>query len=103
MPKDLVYDISFAMGQTPNDLVDPYEPFGWLAGDDIPPLIFNPARSSAMAVAAGGGGGAGNWVVTRYEDIDRVYCDVDHFSNKGTAEFQRSGGWKRFPTGACSS
>jgi cytochrome P450 len=28
-------------------------------------------------------------VVSHYEDIDRVYCDNDHFSNKGTAEFQR--------------
>jgi cytochrome P450 len=89
VPKDLVYDISFAMGQTPNDLVDPYEPFGWLAEDGIPPLIYNPPSGNSAMAAAAGGMGAGNWVVTRYEDIDRVYCDVDHFSNKGTAEFQK--------------
>ena len=90
VPKDLVFDISFAMGGVPNDLVDPYEPFGWLTDrEKIPPLIYNKPSTSAMAMAAGGGYGAGNWVVTRYEDIDRVYCDVDHFSNKGTAEFQR--------------
>jgi cytochrome P450 len=88
VPRDLVYDISFAMGGTPNDLVDPYEPFGWLAGPDIPPLIYNPPSGKGMGAIAGGGM-VGNWVVTRYDDIDRVYCDVDHFSNKGTAEFQR--------------
>ncbi len=27
VPKDRIVDINWAMGQTPNDLVDPYEPF----------------------------------------------------------------------------
>jgi len=88
VPKDLIVDISFAMGGVPNDLVDPYEPFEWLNGQDIPRLLFNKPTISAMGAAAGGTM-AGNWVVTHYEDIDRVYCDNEHFSNKGTAEFQR--------------
>lgn len=88
VPKDRIVDLSWAMGGTPNDLVDPYEPFGWLNGKDVPRLLFNrPAPGGLGAIA--GGSAAGNWVVTHYEDIDRVYCDNDHFSNKGTAEFQR--------------
>ncbi len=88
VPKDRIVDINWAMGQTPNDLVDPYEPFGWLSGADIPRLLFNPPPPGGLGAIAGGNA-KGNWVVTHYEDIDRVYCDNDHFSNKGTAEFQR--------------
>jgi cytochrome P450 len=89
VPKDRIVDISFAMGGVPNDLVDPYEPFQWLNGPEIPRLLYNKPGSSALSVATGGGGETGNWVVTHYEDIDRVYCDNEIFSNKGTAEFQR--------------
>ena len=88
VPKDRIVDINYAMGGVPNDLVDPYEPFGWLNGPDIPRLLFNRATGNGLGAVAGAGA-AGNWVVTHYEDIDRVYCDNDHFSNKGTAEFQR--------------
>ena len=88
VPKDRIVDLSWAMGGVPNDQVDPYEHIGWLAGEEIPRLLFNPpARGGLGAIA--GGSPSGNWVVTHYEDIDRVYCDNDHFSNKGTAEFQR--------------
>jgi cytochrome P450 len=50
--------------------------------------LFNPAipGSSGSAVSSGG---LGSWVVTHYDDINRVYTDNEHFSNKGTAEFQR--------------
>jgi cytochrome P450 len=90
VPKDRIVDLSWALGSTPNDLVDPYEPFEWLSGQEIPRLLFNPPTPSALASAAGGGGGMqGSWVVTHYDDIDRVYTDNEHFSNKGTAEFQR--------------
>lgn len=88
VPKDRIVDINYAMGGVPNDLVDPYEPFEWLSGQDIPRLLYNRPTGGGMAAIAGGGMN-GNWVVTHYEDIDRVYCDNDHFSNKGTAEFQR--------------
>jgi cytochrome P450 len=89
VPRDRIVDISFAMGGVPNDLVDPYEPFEWLNGQDIPRLLYNKPSMSAMGAAAGGGGMNGNWVVSHYEDIDRVYCDNEYFSNKGAAEFQR--------------
>jgi len=88
VPLDRVVDISFAMGGEPNDLVDPYEPCGWLAGPEIPRLLYQPAGAMS-AIAAGAGAGNGNWVVSHYTDIERVYSDNDWFSNKGTAEFQR--------------
>lgn len=90
VPKELVVDASFASGGVPNDLVDPYAPFQWLNGPGVPRLLFNKPSGNAMgAAAAGGSGMAGNWIVSHYEDIDRVYTDNEHFSNKGTAEFQR--------------
>jgi cytochrome P450 len=87
VPKDRVVDLSWALGYTPNDLVDPYEPFAWLNGPEIPRLLFNPPMGGALAGITGSG--QGSWIVTHYEDIDRVYTDNEHFSNKGTAEFQR--------------
>jgi cytochrome P450 len=88
VPKDRIVDISFAMGGVPNDLVDPYEPFEWLNGPEIPRLLYAAPMGGGLGAAAGMGAN-GNWVVTHYEDIDRVYTDNEHFSNKGTAEFQR--------------
>jgi cytochrome P450 len=87
VPKDRVVDLSFAMGGVPNDLVDPYAPCAWLNGQDIPRLLYNP--TSGGLGAAVGSASAGAWVVTHYEDIDRVYTDNEYFSNKGAAEFQR--------------
>lgn len=92
VPADRQVSLAFAMGMQPNDLVDPYEPCAFLSGDDIPRLLFNPAIPPELA---GGhrsntaGGQRGTWVVTHYKDIERVYTDNEHFSNKGTAEFQR--------------
>lgn len=87
VPSDRIVDLGAAMGGIPNDLVDPYEPFGWLNGKEIPRLLFNRPSQGGMGAIAGMAP-VGNWVVTHYQDIDRVYCDNDHFSNKGTAEFQ---------------
>jgi cytochrome P450 len=84
VPRDRLVDLNWAIGFTPNDLVDPYLPCGWLTGPDIPRLLYNPVGATGL----GPGGGKGSWVVTHYEDIDRVYTDNDHFSNKGAAEFQ---------------
>ena len=90
VPEDRKVDLSFAMGSIPNDLVDPYEPCGWLSGPEIPRLLYIPAPPDGKAgLASASGKVAGNWVVSHYEDIDRVYTDNEHFSNKGTAEFQR--------------
>lgn len=85
VPKDLAVDISFAMGNDPNDLVDPYEPYGWLSGPEMPPLMYNASKRAAGNLTST----QGYWVATHYEDIDRIYTDNEHFSNKGTAEYQR--------------
>ncbi|VWX52794.1 cytochrome P450 [Novosphingobium sp. 9U] len=87
VPKDRIVDLSFAMGNVPNDLVDPYAPVGWLAGAEIPRLLFNPPASHGLGAISGNR--TGSWVVSHYEDIERVYSDNAHFSNAGTAEFQR--------------
>ena len=90
VPAELKVDLSWAMGMQPNDLVDPYEPCGWLSGPEVPRLLYNPAPPGGRTgLAAAAGSGQGNWIVTHYADIDRVYSDNDVFSNKGTAEFQR--------------
>ncbi len=86
VPRDRIVDINWAMGSLPNDLVDPYAPCGWLAGPDVPRILYNVPMTSGLGAVAGSG--AGNWVVTHYDDINRVYTDNELFSNRGTAEFQ---------------
>jgi cytochrome P450 len=88
VPRDRIVDLSWAMGGVPNNLVDPYEPFGWLNRPDIPRLMFNPPAPGGMGAAVGSAP-QGHWVVTHYQDINRIYTDNDHFSNAGTADFQR--------------
>jgi cytochrome P450 len=89
VPADRKVDLAWAMGFTPNDLVDPYAPYEWLNGPDIPRLLFNANPPNVMGGAGGGGDRSlGAWVVTHYKDIERVYTDNECFSNKGTAEFQ---------------
>jgi cytochrome P450 len=82
VPKVRLVDLSWALGFTPNDLIDPYEPCGWLSGEEIPNLLYNAVPPNAM------GGSRGAWIVTHYKDIERVYTDNTFFSNKGAAEFQ---------------
>jgi cytochrome P450 len=88
VPQDRKVDLGFANGGVPNDLVDPYEPFAWLNGPEIPRLLFTAPNRSSLG-AGSGSAAAGTWVVSHYADIDRVYTDNDHFTNAGTAEFQR--------------
>lgn len=87
VPKDRIVDLGFAMGSVPNDLVDPYVPVGWLADPAIPRLLFNPPTMHGLGAISGNR--SGSWVVSHYEDIERVYSDNAYFSNQGTAEFQR--------------
>jgi cytochrome P450 len=86
VPRDRCVDLSWAMGSKPNDLVDPYEPCAWLAAPEIPRILFNPVPPGGGHALASGGKGA--WIVMHFDDIHRVYTDKEHFSNKGTAEFQ---------------
>jgi cytochrome P450 len=86
VPADRVVDLTWAIGSMPNDLRDPYEPCDWLSGADIPRILYNAPQPGGFGSALGGGRGA--WVVSHYEDIERVYTDNEIFSNRGTAEFQ---------------
>ena len=86
VPRDRVVDLRFALGFVPNDLIDPYEPFQWLNGPDIPGILFNAPEPDAHYDFANPNG---SWMVTHYDDVNRVYSDNDYFSNKGAAEFQR--------------
>jgi len=87
VPIDRKISIPWAFGYRANDLDDPYEPAGWLADPSVPRLLFLP-----LPPEGGGHGAAGNpdpsWLVTHYEDIERVYTDNETFSNVGQAEFQ---------------
>ena len=87
VPRDRIVDLSWAMGGIPNDLVDPYLPFAWLNGTDVPRLLYSSPPQEGLGAIAGTT--QGNWAVAHYEDIDRVYTDNAHFSNSGTGEFQR--------------
>jgi len=86
VPEHLKVDLTWGMGDRPNDLPNPFAPGVWLAGPHVPPLLYQPADPSGRI----GSGGITNqgWVVSHYEDIDRVYSDNDYFSNAGAAEFQ---------------
>lgn len=91
VPRDRLVDVTFALGDVPNNELDPYEPFSWLAGEDIPPLLYHVTDPDAPPARIEGVGGidAGGWIVTHYEDIDRLYTDGEHFSTEGRGEFQR--------------
>lgn len=80
VPAELVADLRPAMGMEPNDLPDPYKPFDWLRGADVPRVMWYPYPM--------GGTLQGGWAVTHYDDIRRVYEDNDTFSTIGAAQFQ---------------
>ena len=54
---DRVVDLSWTLGFSPNNLVDPYEPCGWLSGNEIPNLLHSAVLPNAM------GGSRGAWIV----------------------------------------
>jgi len=76
-----------------NDLLDPYLPSDILRDPDFPRIHYYPWPT--------GGNQHGAWVVTRYEDIKRVYEDNDLFSTEGVAQFQMLAGetWPSIPLG----
>ncbi len=89
VPPELVLDTRFANGESAYDLPDPYVPADKLREPDFPRIHYYRWPVS--------GNQHGAWVVTRYEDIRRVYEDTDLFSNEGVAEFQRLAG-ETFPS-----
>ena len=93
VPPVLVLDTRFANGQLPNDLADPYAPTDVLRDPAVPRIHYYPWPAS--------GNQHGAWVVTRYEDIRRLYEDNDLFSSQGVAQFQILAGetWPSIPLG----
>jgi cytochrome P450 len=89
VPAELVFDTSFADGRVPNDLAEPYEPVDVLRDPAFPRIHYYPFART--------GSGQGAWVVTRYEDIRRIYEDIDLFSTEGVAQFQTLAG-ETFPS-----
>lgn len=93
VPPELVLDTRFANGQVPNNLADPYRPADVLRDPSFPRIHYYPWPAS--------GNQHGAWVVTRYEDIRRVYEDNELFSSEGVAQFQVLAGetWPSIPLG----
>ncbi len=93
VPPELVLDTRFANGHVANDLAEPYGPTAVLLDDAMPRIHYFPWATS--------GNQHGAWVVTRYEDIQRVYEDNDLFSTEGVAQFQILAGetWPSIPLG----
>lgn len=89
VPPELVLDTRFGNGVMPNDLAEPYAPADVLRDPAMPRIHYYPWPCS--------GNQHGAWVVTRYEDIRRVYEDVELFSTEGVAQFQALAG-ETFPS-----
>lgn len=89
VPPELVLDTREAAGIIANDLADPYTPADAVRDPEFPRLHYYPWPVS--------GNRHGAWVVTRYEDIRRVYEDSDLFSTEGVAQFQMLAG-ETFPS-----
>lgn len=87
VPADIKVNVDAALGFKPNDLVDLYSNSQWLSDPEVPRLLYQP-----LPPHGGSYGAAGNsteaWLVTHYDDIERVYTDNENFSNLGQAEFQ---------------
>ena len=87
VPVDRKVNINAALGLEANDIVDPYGKFQWLSEPDVPRLLYQPLPPEGGSYGAAGNSVA-SWLVTHYDDIERVYTDNENFSNLGQAEFQ---------------
>ncbi|MBV9842366.1 MAG: cytochrome P450 [Sphingomonadaceae bacterium] len=94
VPAELVRDLRWALGNFPVTYDEPYKETQIFFEGDVPPLLWTPD-------AVAGHPGIGAWVVTRYQDIARVYQDAELFSTEGVAAFQSMIGetWPCIPLG----
>ncbi len=88
VPQELVYDVE--LYTAPNDFADPFAA-GQKALDELPPLAWMPYRLTNMY--------EGYWVVSRYEDIRKVYQNDAYYSSADTVTFQALVGetWRLIP------
>ncbi|MET0362608.1 MAG: cytochrome P450 [Sphingobium sp.] len=93
VPPYLVRDLRISLGSIPNELDEPYAATERLFADDVPPIMYSPFSNAQL--------GSGAWVLTRYQDIQRVYTDAALFSTDGVGAFQRMIGetWPSLPLG----
>lgn len=89
VPRERVVDIRFAMGHSPNNLLDPYVETDKLRTPGVPRLLYSPYPFGDKT--------KGTWCVSHYDDIRRVYEDNDYFSTQGVAQFQLLAG-ETFPS-----
>lgn len=94
VPPELVRDLDWAMGLCPVDFSEPYRETVRLFAPEIPRVMWAPD-------AVAGKEGVGAWIVTRYEDITKVYQEASIFSTRGVAGFQELVGesWPTIPLG----
>jgi cytochrome P450 len=94
VPPELVRDLDWAAGHCPVDFAEPYKETERLLAPEVPRVLWTPD-------AVAGKPGVGAWVVTRYEDIAKVYQDAELFSTEGVAAFQWMIGetWPCIPLG----
>jgi cytochrome P450 len=77
VPPELVFDVDFLEGA--NTQVDPFKATDALH-TDYPPLFYTNRALPGVH--------NGHWVVSRAEDIKRIYLDTATYSNAGAASFQ---------------
>jgi len=94
VPPELVRDLRWARGDLPVTYDEPYDDTRRFFDADVPPLLWSFDCIS-------GHPGTGSWIVSRYEDIVRVYQDAELFSTEGVAAFQSMAGetWPSIPLG----
>jgi len=94
VPPELVMDLAWARGEVPVTYDEPFRDTEVFFDGKTPPLMWMPDCIS-------GHPGVGSWIVSRYEDISRVYQDSDLFSTHTVAAFQAMAGetWPSIPLG----
>jgi cytochrome P450 len=94
VPPELVRDLDWARGYCPVDFDEPYRETERLLAPGVPPILWSPNAVRAHP-------GKGSWIVTRYEDIAKVYQDAETFSTEGAAAYQWLAGetWPSIPLG----
>lgn len=80
VPRHLIRDLRYHMGWVPNTNIEPFEATERLFADDVPPVMWSPMPFDNFL--------DGLWIVTRHEDVAKVYQDSSTFSSVGQAQFQ---------------
>jgi cytochrome P450 len=91
VPRELVFDVDFL--EASNTQIDPFKATDALH-TDYPPLFYTNRALPGVH--------NGHWVVSRAEDIRRIYLDTETYSNEGAASFQTLVGetFRMLPTAA---